>query len=111
MSKQPRDDANYPIPVLNYKRNGGQQIVVSVISAISSAFGSSTRVISAYSTVDCFFEIGDITTTANLTDSHFLPAGVYIDISLGSDNNSILNYKHIAVISEGEGTVYISERI
>jgi hypothetical protein len=111
MSKQPRDEANYPIPVLNYKRSSGQQIVLSPISAISSAFGSSTRVISAYSTVDCFFEIGDITTVANLTDSHFLPAGVYIDISLGSDYNALLNSKHIAALSEGEGTLYISERI
>lgn len=111
MSKQPRDEANYPIPVLNYKPNSGQQMFLSGNSAISTAFGASTRVLSAYSTVDCFFEIGDITTTANLSTSHFLPAGVYIDISLGSDFNAALNAKHISVISEGEGTVYISERI
>lgn len=111
MSKQPRDDSNYPIPVLNYKRNGGQQVSISDTSAISSAFGASTRVISAYATVDSFFEIGDITTTANTVTSHFLPAGIYIDISLGSDGNSALNAKHIAIISGGEGTLYISERI
>ena len=111
MSKQPRDEANYPIPVLSYKRNGGQQLALAGSSVVSTPFGTSTRVISAYSTVDCFFEIGDSTIVSNLTTSHFLPAGIYIDISLGSDNNSALNYKHIAVISEGEGIVYISERI
>ena len=111
MSKQPREESNLPIPVLNYKQNGGQRITVSGSSIRSAAFGSSTRVISAYSTVDCFFEIGNASIVANIVNSHFLPAGIYIDISLGSDFNSLLNSKHIAVISEDEGTVYISERI
>lgn len=111
MSKQPRDESNYPIPVLNYKQNGGQKITVGAASTRSTPVGRSTRVISAYSTVDCFFEIGAASVVANTTTSHFLPAGIYIDISLGSDNDSALNYKYIAVISEGEGTLYISERI
>ena len=80
-------------------------------AALSTAIGNSTRVISLYATADCFFEVGNSDVVANLTNSHFLPLGVYIDVSMGSDNNSALNYKHISVICPTSGTLYLSERI
>jgi hypothetical protein len=111
MSKQPRDEANYPIPLLSYKLNGGQTIPINGAAALSNAIGNSTRVVSLYSTVDCFFEVGDSTVTANLSNSHFLPTGIYIDVSMGSDNNSALNYKYISAICTSSGYLYLSERI
>jgi hypothetical protein len=111
MSKQPRDDANYPIPLLSYKLNGGQIIAIGGDATRSTAIGNATRVISLYSTADCFFEVGDATVTANLSNSHFLPLGIYIDVSMGSDNNSLVNYKYISAICPTSGTLYLSERI
>lgn len=110
MSKQPRDDSNYPIPVLSFKFNGGQQISLSNVSVTSSTFAPHTRVVSIFSTGDCFFEVGNSTVQANLVNSHFLPAGVYLDVSLGADTVSTNNYKYLAVVSEMAGTLYISER-
>ena len=110
MSKQPRDDSNYPIPVLSYKFNGAQQLALSTNSTRSSAFSIATRVISIYATVDSFFEVGTASVEANTTTSHFLPAGVYIDISLGSDTNAALNAKYLAAVTQTEGMLYISER-
>lgn len=111
MSKQPRDEANYPIPLLSYKLNGGQIISIGGDATRSTAIGNSTRVISLYATADCFFEVGHDDIVANTSNSHFLPLGVYIDVSMGSDNNSALNYKYISVICPTSGTLYLSERI
>lgn len=110
MSKQPRDDANYPIPVLSYKFNSGQQLELGA-STLSNRIAPSVRVVSLYSTGDCFFEVCDDTGIANTITSHFLPAGVYLDVALGSDNNAALVHKYIAVVSDTSGTLYISERI
>lgn len=109
MSKQPRDDANYPIPVLSYRFNGGQRLELGV-DTISTRISSSIRVVSLYATADCFFEVCDEDGSANTTSSHFLPAGIYLDVSLGSDNNAALMHKYIAVASSNSGTLYISER-
>ncbi len=112
MSKQPRDDSNYPIPVLSFLYNGGQQLSLSGGSVTSNEFAKHTRVISLYATTDCFFEIGSSSIIANVANSHFLPAGIYIDVSLGADTNSALNAKYLATITAGgEGILYISERI
>jgi len=111
MSKQPRDDSNYPIPVLGYKPNGGQAIALSAIPARSSAFGTHTRVISIYATGDAYFEIGGPTVEASTANSHFIPSGLYIDISLGAETVSSANAKYLSVISNSSGTLYISERV
>lgn len=111
MSKQPRDDSNYPIPVLGYKPGGGQAIVLSASPQRSTPFGGHTRVISIYSTGNAFFEIGDNTVEANVTTSHFIPAGLYIDISLGAETVPTANAKYISVISNSSGILYISERV
>jgi hypothetical protein len=110
MSKQPRDDGNDPIPVLSFRRNGGQTLDITGSSSRSSAFAPSTRVVSLYSTADCKFEVGDENTEANLISSHFLPSGVYIDVSLGFENNAADNYKYVSVIGTSGGALYISER-
>jgi hypothetical protein len=110
MSKQPRDDGNAAIPVLSFKPAGGQRIELSDVSTLSSAFANNVRVVSLYSTDDCYFEVGDSSVQANETTSHFLPAGIYIDVSLGSSLVSSENAKHIAAVG-ATGTLHISERI
>ena len=110
MSKQPRDDANYPIPVLSYRYNSGQQLDLGP-STLSARISPSVRVVSLYATADCFFEVCDTAGVANTANSHFLPAGVYLDVALGSDNNAALMHKYIAVVSDNSGTLYLSERI
>lgn len=111
MSKQPRDTANAPIPVLSYRPRSGQALAISAAPALSAPFALSTRVISVYATTDVFFELGDDSTVANTSNSHFLPAGVYADISLGSDNQAERNARHICVIrSAANGVLYVSER-
>lgn len=113
MSKQPRDDGNAAIPVLSYKHHGGQQLSFSGASTRSAPFGGSTRVVSLYTNEGCFFEIGDNTIEANISNSHILPAGVYIDVSLGSEIVSTQNQKYISAIGldGNEGILYISERV
>jgi hypothetical protein len=112
MSKQPRDDGNAPIPVLGLLKHGGQVIDLSAVSAQQSTrFNASVRVITTYSTVDCFIELGDETITANLSNSHFLPAGYLCDFSLGFDNINNNNAKYLSVYSTDIGKLYISERI
>ena len=110
MSKQPRDDANYPIPVLGYSYNRGQQLALGA-STISARIAASVRVVSLYATADCFFEICDSDGIANTSTSHFLPAGIYLDVALGSDNNAAFMHKYIAAASDNLGILYISERI
>ena len=113
MSKQPRDDGNAAIPVLSYKLHGGQSIAFSGSAVRSSAFGASTRVVSLYATDNCLFEVGDNTIEANSSNSHILPGGMYIDVSLGSEIVSSQNQKYVSVIGldGSEGILYISERV
>lgn len=105
MSKQPRDDANYPIPVLSYLRNGGWVVNMNTSIQEIGPFANATRVISVYATDDCLFEIGQSTTL-----SHFLPAAFYLDFSLGSEQNSSNNSKYITV-QGASGSFYVSERV
>lgn len=112
MSKQPRDDGNDPIPVLSFRPHTGQKIYYNYLgSTRSAAFAPSVRVISVYSTSDAFFEVGNADVIANSDNSHFLPGGLYIDISLGPNVVPSENYKYLAVTSlDNEGTIFISER-
>jgi len=111
MSKQPRDDANDPIPVLGLRPNGGQSVVVGAASNRSTAIANNIRVVTLYSTVDAFVETGDSTVTANQSTSHFLPASIPFDISLGAETVASENDRFVAVIQvSDDGTLYISER-
>jgi hypothetical protein len=112
MSKQPRDDGNAPIPVLGLRPNGGQVVTLSGgASHASNQFDHAVRVITIYSTVDCFVEIGNDTVQANASNSHFIPAQFLCDLSLGFDNNASRNSKYLAAYSVESGSLYISERI
>jgi len=111
MSKQPRDDANAPIPVLALRPGGGQQIAVDASSARSAAVHPSVRVVTLYSSVDAFIEIGDEDVIASTATSHFLPAGLPYDISLGAETRPSDNPRYVACIALSEaGTLYLSER-
>jgi hypothetical protein len=112
MSKQPRDDANAPIPVLALRPGGGQQIAITAVSARSASVASHVRVVTLFATEDAFIEIGDATVTANSSNSHFLPAGIPYDISLGSETVTKENPRYLAVIRlDTDGILYLSERI
>lgn len=113
MSKQPRDDGNAAIPVLSYKLHGGQSIAFGGSATRSAAFGGGTRVVSLYATDNCLFEIGNNSVEANASNSHILPGGMYIDVSLGSEIVPTQNQKYVSVIGldGSEGTLYISERV
>ena len=111
MSKQPRDDGNVAIPVLSYRPQRGQAISVTAAAARSAEFSASVRVVSIYATDSCFIELGDSNVVANVSNSHFIAGGVYIDISLGSDNDARNSKKYISAISaDTQGLLYISER-
>jgi hypothetical protein len=111
MSKQPRDDGNATIPVLGLRPGGGQAIATSTAAARSAAIAGSVRVITLYSTVDCFIETGDSSVEANTSTSHFLPAQIPYDISLGSETIASDNDRFIsAILAAGSGILYVSER-
>tara|TARA_Y100001937_G_C7097700_1_gene320933 strand:+ start:567 stop:905 length:339 start_codon:yes stop_codon:yes gene_type:complete len=111
MSKQPRDDANAPIPVLGLKPGGGQSVSISTENARSAAISNHIRVVTLFSDADCFIETGDSTVTASTETSHFLPGSTLFDISLGSEIVASENDRFIAAItSSGSGTLRISER-
>lgn len=107
MSKQPRDDANSPIPVLGLRPNSGQQLALSNVATQSASLHASTRVVTVYSTVDCFIEVG---VQANLTNSHIVPAGYVFDIAVSSDLVAANSTKYLSAISQESGVLYISER-
>ena len=112
MSKQPRDDGNVAIPVLGLRPGGGQAIATSTVAAArSAAIAGSVRVVTLYSTVDCFIETGDSSVEANTSTSHFLPAQIPYDISLGSETIAADNDRFISVITASvSGVLYVSER-
>lgn len=111
MSKQPRDDGNDAIPVLGLRPNGGQSVSIAATTTRSTAIANHIRVVTLYGTVDAFIETGDVTVEANNSNSHFLPATVPYDISLGAETVASENDRYIAVIAESDtGTLYISER-
>ena len=111
MSKQPRDDANAPIPVLGFRPGGGQSITLSTSSARSSAISNSIRVITLLSNVDCFVETGDSSVTALASNGHFLPASTMVDVSLGSQVTAADNARYVAaIVSTGAGLLRVSER-
>ena len=111
MSKQPRDDGNDPIPVLGLRPGRGLQVPYTASSNTSPAISSSVRVVTLFATTDCFIETGASSVAATTTTSHFLPASVPYDISLGAETDPSENDKYVAVIqSASGGTLYISER-
>lgn len=111
MSKQPRDDGNDPIPVLALRPNRGLQVPYTASSNTSPQISNSVRVVTLFSTQDCFVEVGGASVEANTSNSHFLSGSIPYDISLGAETNPADNDKYVAVIqAQTAGTLYISER-
>ena len=112
-AKQPRDAAGAAIPVLRF-RSGSAQKLTSVTSSTaqrSSAFSTGAQVITVTATEPMYFATGDSSVTAT-SSSHYVPSGVPLDMALGTDVSSTIDYHtHISVIAVNTtGTVYISER-
>lgn len=106
----PTDSNDNPIPVMRLRPGAAHQIAAITASSAknTTAFDNNTRVISIYADTDIYVECGDNTVTAT-SSSHFFPAGLYYDVSIGEPSQSTRNY--IAVIAKSaDGTVYISEK-
>ena len=112
-AKQPRDAGGSPVPVLRF-RSGAAQKLTSVTSSAAqrtSAFTTRTQVIPITADAALYFATGasDVTATSSM---HYLAAGVPMDLSLGADIASMVDYHtHASFIAVSDtGTVYISER-
>ena len=106
MTMQPRDAGNRPIPLLGYRHGSGQRLTVSTSHDTGSAlFDERTKVVSIYSTTDCFFTVGSATVGSN---SHFLPSGTPQDIVVGDKNERATCI--VLGSATTAGTAYISER-
>lgn len=105
----PQDMDNNPIPALGLKDGGAHSISVTATSARNStAFDADTQVISIYADVDIHVKLGDSSVTATTSD-HFFPAGLYYDLSIGSERTG--HATHVAVIrTDTDGNVFISEK-
>lgn len=105
----PKDSNNETIPALRLKNGGAHQITVtSASNRNATAFSDSTRIISLYSTVPAYIAFGNSDINAD-TNQHYLPAGLYYDISIGGDDTA--HYTYIAAIrAEQDGILYISEK-
>lgn len=105
----PQDLNDNPIPALRMKSGCAHTISVGASSARNaSAFDTGTQIISLYADVPTYIAFGDATVTASASD-HFLPAGLYYDVSIGGDHSN--HYTHIAALqASGAGTLYISEK-
>lgn len=106
----PQDSNDNVIPVMRFKSGGAHSISATVSSARNtSAFDTITRVVSLYATVPVYVNFGDNTVTATASD-HYFPAGIYYDVAIGGEQTAQAG--HVAVLAaEGDGTVYISEKV
>lgn len=105
----PQDLNDNPIPALRMKRNGAHTISVNENSATNTTgFDTETQIVSVYADVPVYLSFGDSNVSATPND-HFLPAGLYYDVSIGGDHSA--HYSHIAVLQVSEaGTLFISEK-
>jgi len=111
-TRMPRDDNSQSIPLLRFRTGGSQHLSInSSTPTLSAVFPAGARVITLVCTVDAYFETGRETVVASAS-SHFIPAGVPYDMSLGSDLSTIDAYhNYISVISaSSSGVAHISER-
>ncbi len=105
----PQDLNDNPIPALRMKPDSAHKITIGITSTRNSnAFDADTQIISLYSDVPAYIAFGDSSVIATTSD-HYLPAGLYYDVSIGGDHSA--HYTHIAVLqASGAGTLYISEK-
>lgn len=105
----PQDSNDNPIPALRLKKNGAHKITIGASSARNqTAFASETKIIGIYCDSPTYIAFGDENITAT-TDDHYIPAGIYYDVSIGGDNNA--HYTHLAALQVTDsGILYISEK-
>ncbi len=105
----PQDLNDNPIPALRMKSGGAHSIAAGASSTRNStAFDADTQIVSLYADVPVYIAFGDNTVTASSSD-HYLPAGLYYDVSIGGDHSA--HYTHVAVLqASSAGTLYISEK-
>jgi hypothetical protein len=106
----PRDSNNHPIQALSLRPSGAHAISAGAVSARNTlAFSGDTHVVSLYATVPVFVKFGDSGVMAS-SSSHYFPAGVYYDFSIGGGD--MAQFTHVAVLAfSGTGSVYVSEKI
>lgn len=105
----PRDDNDQVIPALRLKPDGAHTLpVTGTPRTVPSPFAPSTRVIAVYATAPARLRTGTAGVEAAGTD-HYLPAGVYLYLSLGDGRKE--RHTHLSVLSagEGDGTLHLSE--
>lgn len=104
----PTDSQGTAIPALRPRSGGAHEIALSTSSARNAiAFDTATRVIAVYATSAVRMVLGDATASATAAD-HYLPAGQYIYLSVGSERHGLAS--HLAAIAEATGgSLYISE--
>ena len=112
-AKQPRDSGGSPIPVLRFRADTAQKLtsVTSSVAQRTSAFTTGAQVITVTASTAMYLVTGDSSVTAT-SSSHYLVSGVPMDLALGMDMSSTIDYHtHASFIAVGDtGTVYISER-
>ena len=82
----------------------GQTLSVTSTSVQSADFELDTKVISVYSTTDCFIEVGDTNVVATNADQ-FLPANTFMFISVADLSDVAI----AAIRSTADGTLYVGE--
>jgi hypothetical protein len=104
----PRDDDHAPIPALRLKPDGAQTLTLSATAVRNTqAFSPRTRVIAVTATAAAFIRTGEAGVVASPAD-HYLPAGVYLYLSLGDQRAGAHRYI-AAVEADGGGELHISE--
>lgn len=104
----PRDDDHAPIPALRLKSDGAQTLSLSATSVrTAQPFSPRTRVIAVSATAAAYIRTGGADVAAAVGD-HYLPAGVYLYLSLGDQRAGA--HRHVAAVeAEGGGQLHISE--
>jgi len=112
-AKQPRDAGGSPIPVLRFRPGAAQKLtsVTSSTAQRTSPFTTGTQVVTITVSTAMYFASGNSSVTAT-SYMHYLSAGIPIDLALGMDISSTIDYHtHASFIAVSDtGTVYISER-
>jgi len=82
----------------------GQALTVSGTTVQSADFELDTKVISVYSTTDCYIEVGDTNVVATSADQ-FLPANTFMFISVAD----LADVALAAIQVSAGGTLYVGE--
>jgi hypothetical protein len=110
-TRMPRDDNSQSIPVLRFRTGGAHHFNIDSSSANFLEVPLGTRVITLCCSVDAYFETGLSGVVAS-SGSHFIPAGVPFDMSLGTDMSNTGDYHtFVSVIAVStSGVAHVSER-